>query len=472
MLDRPFDSFVILAGMRTGSNFLEANLNALDGVQCHGEAFNPSFMGYPKQDTLLGFDLAARTADPFALLDRIRAVPGTLNGFRYFHDHDPRLLDPILDDPRCAKVVLTRATLDSFISLKVAQTTGQWKLTRADRRKTAQVRFDPGAYRAFAGPRAAFYARVREKLQTSGQQAFYLDYEELTLPVLNGLAAFLGIASRLERLDGRMKRQNPEALVAQVENPEEMFAALAELEAERLSTPPDLEPRRPAAVPSYTAAARAPLLYLPIRGGPLTGVTSWMAALDGVSPDALQSGFSQRDLRRWKSRRKGHRSFTVLRHPVARAYHAFCAHLLSADGPETFPRVRRRLQSAYRLRFPESSDDPKEVRRAFLVFLGFLSDNLAGQTSLRVDPAWGSQAQALRGFADFVLPDAIFREDTLERDLPRLARDMGYLMPPPYEAPAAEEPLPLASIYDAEVEKRAARAYRRDYMLFGFSAWQ
>ena len=36
-----FDSFVMFAEMRTGSNFLESNLNALDGVTCLGELFNP-----------------------------------------------------------------------------------------------------------------------------------------------------------------------------------------------------------------------------------------------------------------------------------------------------------------------------------------------------------------------------------------------------------------------------------------------
>ena len=36
-----FTSFVMFAGMRTGSNFLEANLNALPGVSCLGEVFNP-----------------------------------------------------------------------------------------------------------------------------------------------------------------------------------------------------------------------------------------------------------------------------------------------------------------------------------------------------------------------------------------------------------------------------------------------
>ncbi len=42
-----FDYFVVFAEMRTGSNFLEANLNAFAGLTCHGEAFNPHFIGYP-----------------------------------------------------------------------------------------------------------------------------------------------------------------------------------------------------------------------------------------------------------------------------------------------------------------------------------------------------------------------------------------------------------------------------------------
>ena len=69
---KPFDYFIVLAGMRTGSNLLEANLNTLEGVSCHGEAFNPSFVGGPKTDMLLGIDLVAREKDPSALLDKIK----------------------------------------------------------------------------------------------------------------------------------------------------------------------------------------------------------------------------------------------------------------------------------------------------------------------------------------------------------------------------------------------------------------
>ena len=49
-----FDYFVVFAEMRTGSNFLEANINAFDGLSCLGEAFNPHFIGYPDNEKILG----------------------------------------------------------------------------------------------------------------------------------------------------------------------------------------------------------------------------------------------------------------------------------------------------------------------------------------------------------------------------------------------------------------------------------
>ncbi|MBL9057999.1 MAG: nodulation protein NodH, partial [Rhodobacteraceae bacterium] len=63
----PFSSFVIFAEMRTGSNFLEANLNAIPGVKCHGEAFNPYFIGGEGKQEMLGVTIEQRGADPRSL---------------------------------------------------------------------------------------------------------------------------------------------------------------------------------------------------------------------------------------------------------------------------------------------------------------------------------------------------------------------------------------------------------------------
>ena len=111
-----FNTFVIFAEMRTGSNFLEKNLQQFEGLNCYGEAFNPVFIGYPNTDNILGVKLETRDADPKMLLREIKNDPAGLSGFRYFHDHDPRVFDHVVNDPKCAKIVLTRNPIDSYVS--------------------------------------------------------------------------------------------------------------------------------------------------------------------------------------------------------------------------------------------------------------------------------------------------------------------------------------------------------------------
>ena len=75
-MPRPFDTFIVIAAMRTGSNFLEASLNRVPNLACHGEAFNPHFVCFPNKDQMFGMDLAAREADPLELVARIRRSRG------------------------------------------------------------------------------------------------------------------------------------------------------------------------------------------------------------------------------------------------------------------------------------------------------------------------------------------------------------------------------------------------------------
>ena len=221
-----FELFVVFAEMRTGSNALEEAIAQVPGLTCHGEAFNPVFVGHQGQDALLGIDVAARDADPRALLRAMRAEAG-LAGFRFFHDHDPRVLEAVLPDPRCAKIILTRDALEAYVSLKIARATGQWRLTDAADRKVAKARFDAAEFAEMRERHAVFRQRVRHALKISGQAPFEIDYAEIgDVDVINGLAAFLGVEGRVERLAGRLRRQNPEPLRQRVDNPEEMEAAL------------------------------------------------------------------------------------------------------------------------------------------------------------------------------------------------------------------------------------------------------
>ncbi|MFK7745072.1 MAG: nodulation protein NodH [Roseobacter sp.] len=467
-------SFVIFAEMRTGSNFLETNLNALAGVSCHGEAFNPHFIGYPSTPTLLGMTHAARDENPQVLLDMIQGSDG-LGGFRYFHDHDPRILDAVLRDPTCAKVILSRNPVDSYVSWKIAQATGQWKLTDVKRRRAAKAHFDAADFEAHVGAMETFQQHVTRQLQTTGQTAFHLTYDDLqSVDVINGLAAFLGIEDRLANLDQSLKVQNPKPVGEKVSNPEEMEAALAARRGVDLGHLPSFEARRVAAVPTYVRCVKAPLMYMPLRSGPYDAVTSWMAALDGVTRDALPTKMSQKTVRQWKRAHKGHRSFTVLRHPVARAHHAFCSHILGT-GPQVYAAIRQTLVRRYDLPLsedgPDASYDTVQHRTAFKAFLRFLGPNISGQTAIRVDAAWCTQSQAISGFGNFALPDLILREDEIQTQLPELAKRTGYDGTIGVPDITEDQPFSLADIYDAEIETLAASAYQRDYMQFGFKAW-
>lgn len=471
-----FDYFVVFAEMRTGSNFLEANLNAFDGLHCHGEAFNPHFIGKPNQDDLLGVTLPMRAQDPGQVIARVREQSGILGGFRYFHDHDPRVLDDMLEDPRCAKIILTRNPLDSYVSWKIAQETGQWMLTNVKRRREAKAQFDAAEFAQHVEALQAFQVTLLNRLQRSGQTAFYVAYEDLQdIEVMNGLARWLGQSQQLDALDANLKRQNPAPVWDKVANPEEMQVALSGMDRFNLTRTPNFEPRRGPAVPTYVAAAQSPLLYQPVRGGPEVEVMQWLADLDRVEPEALIQGMNQKQLRQWKRGHRGFRSFTVLRHPAARAHAVFCRRILNA-GEGSYGPIRNTLRRQFKVDLPANGPDEDytraQHRAGFLGFLAFLKANLAGQTALRVDAEWASQSQLLAGFTELGGPDLVLREDEIARELPALAQRLGVDAPAPVPELVPDMPFGLEAIYDREVEAQIAAVYQRDYVTFGFDAWK
>lgn len=477
MMTQRFDYFVVFAEMRTGSNLLEANINRFDALSCHGEAFNPSFVGYPQYEDLLGIDLIAREADPATLISKIKAHDG-LAGFRFFNNHDARVLDACLPDPCCAKVILTRNPIDSFVSWKMAKATGQWKLTNATHAKAEKIRFDLLEFEAFLDRLQSFQTFVLNQLQKSGQTAFYLAYEDLLdVDVMNGLARFLGCDEQLSALDRKLKKQNPAPAIDRVSNPDEMLAGLAGLDQFNLTRTPNFEPRRGPMVPAYVAAPDSGLLYLPLRGGLDARIVDWLAALDDRTAGDVQRGFSQKTLRQWKNSHPAHRSFAVLRHPVVRAHHAFCTHILF-DGPRLFPKIRTSLRKIYKLPIPAEPLLPRNLkgydivahRTAFLAFVRFLQQNLSGQTAVRTDPAWASQLAVLQGMTHVGMPDHILREDRLNEHLTFLCQQIGRDQAPELPDANDTETALLQEIYDPEIEHAVRDAYARDYTAFGFES--
>ncbi len=476
---RRFDYFVILADMRTGSNFLEANLNALDGITCYGEAFNPAFLGHPDKTDILGITLDQREAEPTKLIEAIKADDG-LSGFRLFRDHDHRVLDICLADPRCAKIILTRNPVDSFVSWQIAKTTGQWKLTNPTHSRSGKIRFDIEVFREYLAGQQVFQTQVQTTLRRSGQVAFQLHYDDLQdVEVINGIARYLECDATLKNLNKKLKKQNPEALADKVENFAEMQQELTQLDQFNLHRVPFFEPSRGPGIPHYVAAPKTGLLYMPIRSGPDRVISDWLAAVDNAERSALQKGFSQATLREWMAENTGFRSFTVLRHPAVRAHKAFCRHVVF-DGPGIFPQIRRALRKVHQVAIPEEpvrmgdlgSYDIAAHRAGFLGFLQFLQSNLSAQTSTRIDPAWASQLSLLQGMAQFSMPDMVLREDRLANDLPLLLQQINALDAP--DMPKDKDPHSdlFNEIYDADVEAASRAAYTRDYLTFGFDDWR
>lgn len=467
-----FDSFVIFAAMRTGSNYLEETLNLYPGIRCWGEAFNPSFIGQHNWSDILGITRAEREAAPARLLARMKEEDGTLPGFRFFHDHDPRVLELVLDDPRCAKVVLSRNPLESYISRKIAVATDQWRLTDVRDRKKTKVRFDQGEFETHLDALAGFHQRVLHALQVSGQTAFHLAYEDIgDIEILNGLARFLGVDGVLDTPSTRLKRQNPEPIAETVVNPDEMTAGLAAIDRFNLAHLPNFEPRRGPAVPTYVAAADTPLLFQPVKGGPTAVIERWLASLDRVEPEALRRQFNRQSLRAWKAENDPSRTFSVVCHPLMRAHRVFVAHVLDY-GPAGFAEIRRNLRIDHGLPIPKREDAEGytrlHYRQALAGFLRFIRANLAGQTGIRTDPGWISQIGLLQGMTEFHPPDMIIREDQLGLGLAQLCQQIGRARMPKLPDMVDAGPVTLAEIYDDELETLAREVYRHDFAAFGF----
>lgn len=466
-----FTSFVILAEMRTGSNLLETYLNECPGVTCHAELFNPSFIDHPRTETVCGYDFAAREADPIGLLRAVRGegdARGDLVGFRLFHDHDPRARDHVLDDPAYAKVILTRNPLEMYVSRKVAVATDQWRLHNIVRRRSARVRFEATEFAELAHQLQEVQVTILGRLQRSGQTAFYLNYDDLTdLSVINGLLAWLGVEGRLRELPRSLKKQNPGPLEDLLENPQDLAPGLARIDRFDLGRTPSFEPRRAPMLNICMAPPRAPVLFMPLRGGPEGELAPWLAALDGAAPGDLIRDFDAGRLRDWRRAHQARRSFTVLRHPLRRAHLAFCRKVLTGE----FDHVREHLARLYEVRLKGNAVNlpAAEHRAAFLAYLEFCKASLSGQTGLQPWPLWASQTALLDGFAQTGAPDLVLREERLAGGLAHLCAELG-LPCPPVPAPEAEfGKVPLAAIADSEVQAACRAAYWQDYERFGFA---
>ena len=484
MAKKKYKYFVLLANMRTGSNLFEQNINLYDSFSCNGELFNPSFVGFPNQENYCGMDTVDRDRDPFKLIRKMVAQNNdTLPGFRLFSDHDRRVLNYVLEDETCAKIVLTRNPLDSYISYAIARKTDQWKLSDLHKRKTAQVDFDILGFKSYVNALSEFAKKIRMTLQKTGQAAFQLSYTDLgQLDVFNGLSQFLESEEELEGLKEKIKRQNPEGLSEKVNNYKEMMEQVKSINFLDSGLPEFHEPERHAAAKNFIVGETAPLLFQPIGTYGQYVIENWMSShCDGQ----LSSGLKQKEIFEWLRSHPSRVSLAMLAHPVVRAHDAFNKHIFQS-GDSGFPWIRKILIEQYNVKLPDAvlcetlnrgaldsiGYDVEDYRQAFKKFSKFLNGNLKGQTRARIDHSWASQTAILDGYTKAVHPDYLLRDNTYKNALQLIEDQLGLPNITVGDIDLDEAAFSIEQVYDEEVEELIAKAYSRDYMNFGFKSWR
>ena len=174
--------FVLLASMRTGSNLLNSYLNQYQGLVCHGEAFNPTFVGLePEYLSRLGWsrdDVARRDADPLGFLSLINGVAAEAVGLHMFPGHNSAILDMLLHDKNVRKLCLRRSIIQSFVSLQSARKTDVWRTTNRDHTKHLPVEerrivFVPAEFEKYRLKIDGFWKNVLKVSQTPDRNIFH-----------------------------------------------------------------------------------------------------------------------------------------------------------------------------------------------------------------------------------------------------------------------------------------------------------
>ena len=227
--------FVILAAMRTGSNLLQSNLNQFKDILCLGELFNRSFVGVnipgKWNKDFAGYtreDVERRNRDRMVFFDTVYAeAKDKIFGFRMFKGQDDKLLDIILQNKNCRKVILRRNDLDSFISLQIANKSRKWLSRNPDRIQADKVRFSMRKFLQYIDQNEGFYSRCESVISDTGQECYEIQYEQVKdLQELNRLVKFIGSRCRKQGIKERIFKQTLPGLAHKVVNYEGMIQAL------------------------------------------------------------------------------------------------------------------------------------------------------------------------------------------------------------------------------------------------------
>lgn len=484
MKSQPFTSFAMFGAMRSGSNLLEKFLNQYEGLHCHGEVFHPFFIGQQGCQEYLSISREARDENPAKMLEALKkASLPKIGGYRIFQTHNEWIIEEALKDPYCAKIILKRDPLESFVSLKIALETNQWLISDKAHQRDEKVNFDPEEYEIYLEERDKFYAAVFAKLNLTGQPFIEIDYTSLTdVESVNHIAEFIGHQGAKAKLEHPIKRQNPGPISAKILNYDAVkntpvFANRPE------NAPPIITPVREqnSDISRVYFCNTQELALCPVPAVPDAGLRRWLQYHDGAPP---QNGLNMHRYREWRHLHPFALKFSVVSHPVRRAYIAFMRKIFPTNA-EAYTIIRQDLEGQFGMMLPQGDIKANHDRAAleargygvdehrisFKLFLVFVAENLGNNTKIRQDGMWQWQTEIMRRYQLIVQNLTVLKAETIQTDLAylenRMAFEPNFIWKP---EPAPRFSFSIEDIYDEETEALARAAYGPDYRAYGFEA--
>lgn len=473
--------FVIIGAMRTGSNLLEKTLAALGDTICYGEVFNPAFIGGPRKTEIFGWNKDRRDGDPLACLQAlISAESKLMPGFRVFDGHTPEVLRHVLTDPGCARIILRRNHVESYVSLKIARETDQWMLKRPERRLRARIRFDPQDFNRYVSRLEQHYAFCDDVMSSAGQEAIRIDYEDLSSQdMLRQIATHIGSMGAPPR-EPPLIRQNPGHLSTKVENYEEMCVTLGI--APTRPSPQSLVSRSDVMTPRHL-----PVAFAPIPGPAVLPTVALLQRIEARSFDQPQAsraelieGIEGRSLFRNGQTDPmtfaGLHGITVVCHPVRRALGLFAQTLFSPSWRGTSLRhgLTRTFPDLRHLTEVEAQEGDRDaiLRQAFTMFLAELAEqpHVSDHASRHA-----SQASVLNAFKELGLAPKVIKLEDFMAEAGSLTADLKVDPVPPGQVVSiysfADGPVLDALAFPEAAHLKAIGAlWSDDYRAFGYQA--
>ncbi len=378
------EMIAIFGMMRTGSNLLERILSQHPKISIFGELFNNNFVGRPNWSEYRGINTQNRAERYDDLLTFVKnSAKPNLPVFRIFEDHEQSAIDKIVRDPTILKVVLKRSFFDSFVSLKQAELTDQWRLARSEKSLFAKVEFAIDEFQDFSKRANKFYSETLSVLDETQQKFLKIDYQEVkSLEALNKIISTANLDPPFKYFFVSTDKQQGGNKKTQILNPQVLLALSSDRECEK-HTDVSNETHAPAIEKAYIFDT-LDIAYLPV---PHTGekeIVQRVASRFSVEPKRVDIP----DLKEWQSSSAERKIVSWVIHPAKRAYLAMFAqffenrdhfqgkflHIVneSLGGVAKYPVISKNIEN----QLPIENWEIAQVRKCFKLFCRVLRNEL------------------------------------------------------------------------------------------------